>query len=401
MKKQILKYTLLSLAASSTLLASGYKIPENSMNAVGLCAANIAHAKGADAAYYNPANMVFMENKNYVEVATTYIGLDATKFTGSGAYSGIDIDAHSEKFLIPSLHYVSEDINGYRIGFDIVVPAGLTKRWDDAPAVYSAKKFSLEVVELNPSVAMKLTDDIAFAAGVRAVYSSGIVQSEYTASRDLQGDSMDFGYNLALSYKPTSKIDVALTYRSNINLTVSGNAKLDVSGTRVYDGGGNVMVPLPASASLAAAYTFDTKTTVEVVIERNFWSAYDELDFDYASAIPAILVSSFDDPIAKNWKDVNAYRVGVTQELDSMTLMAGFVYDQNPVPDDKVTFELPDSDSMAISFGIRYPVNQDLDVGLSAIYSMHEDRDVSNSTMVGTISNSNITLVSVGLGYKF
>lgn len=57
------KIALLSLVTASVLMAGGYKIPETSLNAVALSAANIAHSHGADAAYYNPANMVFMEDK--------------------------------------------------------------------------------------------------------------------------------------------------------------------------------------------------------------------------------------------------------------------------------------------------------------------------------------------------
>ena len=53
------KLMVLSLAACTSLYSAGYKIPEQSLNAVALSAAYIANANGADAAYYNPANMVF------------------------------------------------------------------------------------------------------------------------------------------------------------------------------------------------------------------------------------------------------------------------------------------------------------------------------------------------------
>lgn len=399
--KSLIKITTLSLVASSVIYAGGYKIPETSTNAVALSAANVAHSKSADAAYYNPANMVFMEDENNIEVDLMYIGLDATHFQGAGSQAGDSIDAKSETFLIPSVHYVSPKLGNARVGLSIVVPAGLTKRWSDSPAVDKAEEFSLQVVEINPTAAFEVTDKVAVAVGFRIIHSEGIVKSSSTASRDMSGSSLDYGYNLALSYKPTSALDIALTYRSNVELSQDGNAKLSIGNSKVYDGGASVSVPLPAAVNLAAAYTFGTKTTVEAVYEKTYWSAYSSLDFNYDSAIPNILQSSFDTPIAKDWQDTESYRLGLTQELDSMTLMLGMVYSQTPVPDERVSYELPDANTLSFSCGARYNISKKLDIGLSALYSMHENRSVKNDDIEGEFSNSNALLVSAGVGYKF
>ena len=401
MKNQFLKITTLSLIASSLAFAGGYKIPETSTNAVALGAANIAHSISADAAYSNPANMAFMSDTNAVEFDLMYIGLDPTNFKGSGAMAGIDIDAESESFLIPSLNYVSPKLGDFRVGLSVGVPGGLTKRWTDSPAIDSAEEFSLTVIEVNPTLAYKINDQLSVAVGARLVHSEGVVKSTSVASRDMEANSLDFGYNLAISYKPMSALELALTYRSNVDLTEEGNGKLLIGDAKVYDGGASVSVPLPALLNLAVAYTFPTKTTVEFVYERAFWSAYEELDFDYKSTIPGLLQPSFDAPVAKDWEDTNAFRIGVTQELNEYTLMAGLVIDTTPVPDEKVSFELPDSDSVAISFGGRYQINKDLDFGLAMLYSMRDERKVSNDEMEGEFSNSNVFIASVGVGYKF
>lgn len=401
MTNQLLKFTTLSLIVSSSIYAGGYKIPETSTNAIALSAANVAHSIGAEAAYSNPANMSFMQDKNMLEADLMYIGLNPTNFKGSGSMAGIDIDAESETFLIPSLNYISPKFGDFRVGFSVSVPGGLTKRWTDSPAVDSAKEFTLQVVEINPTLSYSINENLSVALGFRVLQSEGVVKSASSASRDLVGNSFDYGYNLALAYKPTKEIELGITYRSNVDLTEEGNAELSIGNAVVYDGGASVMVPLPAVLSLATAYTFSTKTTVEFVYERNFWSSYDELDFGYVSNIPAILKSSFDDPIAKKWTDSNTFRLGVTQEYDEYTLMAGIVRDESPVPNERVSFELPDSDSLSISFGGRYEINKDLDVGLSVLYSMREDRKVNNEEMEGEFSNSNVLIASVGVGYKF
>jgi len=396
------KLTLISLAVASSLYAGGYKIPETSVNGVALSAANVARSHGADAAYYNPANMVFMADENAIEADLMVIGLDPTNFKGKGSQLGVDIDAESETFFIPSLNYVSPKLGNARIGVNISVPGGLTKRWNDSPAKDKAEEFTLQVIEINPTVAFAVTDNFAFAAGFRLLHSEGIVKSTSAISRDMEGDSFDVGYNLALAYKPTKSLEFGLTYRSKVNLTQEGTAKLyDVGSTTlpVYDGGSTVSVPLPAFLNIAAAYTFSTQTTIEIVYERNFWSAYSTLDFNYAGDI-GNLKEKLDDPIAKDWKNTNAYRIGITQEFDAVTLMAGAVIDETPVPDSTLSYELPDSDSLSFSLGGRYDLTDSINMGISALYSMRDDREANNE-IEGTFSNSDVLIISAGLGFKF
>jgi long-chain fatty acid transport protein len=415
------RIVLMSLVTSSILVAGGYQIPETSTNAVALSAANIAHNKSADAAYYNPANMVFMSNENHIEADLMYIGLDATKFQGTVAGTGpYDINAESESFIVPSLHYVSGQLGDKaRVGVSIVSPGGLSKRWNDAPAKTSAEEFTLQIIEVNPTAAFKLSESMGVAVGFRILHTSGVVKSNGvvnitalggvgTVSRDMTGDSIDFGYNLALAYKPISDLEIGLTYRSKVNLSVEGNAKLNTSlaSAPSYDGKANVTVPLPAAFNAAIAYTLPTNTTVEVVYEKTYWSAYDTLDFNYDATEGPVLGAIFGKAIPKNWKDTNTYRLGLTQELDSLTLMAGVVIGESPVPSKTLGFELPDSDSVAVSLGGRYQINKEFDIGLAALYSMHENRtitaaDANDNGIVGEFSNSNALLISAGVGYKF
>ena len=399
MKNKVLKLTALSLIASGAIYASGYKIPETSVNAIALSAANVAHSNGADAAYYNPANMSFMKDENTLEMNLIVIGLEPTNFKATN----LNIDAESETFLIPSTHFVSEKFSNARFGLSVVVPGGLTKRWEVAPAIETAEQFTLEVVEINPSVSYLLNDNFSVAFGARIVHSEGIVKSTSTASRDMEGNSIDFGYNLALAYKPSSALEFALTYRSEIDLSEEGNAKLyfgDSNGVLSYNGGSSVSVPLPALLNIALAYTFESKTTLEFVYEKNFWSAYKTLDFNYVDSIEPAL-APMDYVIAKDWKDTNAYRLGITQEFDKLTLMAGVVIDESPVPDESVSFELPDSDGVAVSFGGRYKLNEKMEIGLSTLYLMKDSRTVSNNHIDGTFASSSTYLVSTGLSYKF
>ena len=416
------KIALVSLVSGSILMASGYKIPETSTNAVALGAANVAHNQNnADTAYYNPAKMVFMSDENHLEADLMYIGLDKVKYKGTVFTTGpYNLESEKENFIIPSLHYVSPKLgeNSVRVGLSIAAPDGLSKRWQKEPAKTSAKEFTLEIYEVNPTVAFKINDKVGFAVGFRAVHTNGVVKSDGTTysaalggygtvSRDMTGNSLDFGYNLALEYKPIQNVEVGLTYRSKVDLTVKGNAKLNTSfaGGQSYDGPANVTIPLPASLNAAIAYTFPTKTTLEVVYERTYWSAYKNLDFNYDGTEGPVLDAIFGRAIEKNWKDTNTFRLGLTQELENVTLMAGLVVDKTPAPEKTVGFELPGTDTTSVSLGGRYKINDKIDLGLSALYSMHNNRTISsavnNNGINGEFREGDILIVSVGLGYKF
>ena len=406
------KIVLSTIVASSVAVAGGYKIPEASLNAVALSAANIAHVKTADAAYYNPANMVFMSDENHLEADMKYIGLDSVNYKGKVSGNGpYDLDSESEDFLVPSLHYVSGKLGNARVGVSLVSPGGLSKRWSTEPAKTSAEEFTLEVIEFNPTVALPVTDTVAVAFGFRIVHSSGVVKSDgtiasnITASRDMTGDSTDFGYNLALSYKPTKALEFGLTYRSRVNLTEEGDAKLDTTHPRAnpttYNGDAEVSVPLPATFSAAIAYTLPSATTIEFVYENTQWSAYENLEFSYDGSEGTVLSQIFGSTTAKDWKDSNTYRLGITQEFTSMTLMGGVVYDESPVPDSSLSFELPDSNSLAFSLGGRYHVSDKLDLGLAALYSTRESRTADNDSLDGEFTDGNVLIVSMGIGYRF
>jgi len=403
------KTALLPIVATSVLMAGGYKIPETSTNAVALGAANIAHNHSADTAYYNPANMVFMEDADTMEMGLAYIGLDKINYKGKHVATGAfihDIDSKSESFVVPSIHYVSGKAGETRIGLSIVTPGGLSKRWDNQPAKSTAEEFTLETIEVNPSVSIPVNDKVAFAFGFRVLYSKGIVKASGlhpllgSYSQNMTGDSFDVGYNLALAYKPTSELELGLTYRSQINLSVEGNADLISTSAPALNAnyGADVTIPLPANLSIALAYTMPSKTTIEFIYERTMWSAYKSLDFGYDNVIAE---AKFGTPREKDWNDTDTYRLGITQELSSLTLMGGIVYDQTPVPEKTIGFELPDSSSLAFSFGGRYKIDKKWDVGLSALYSMRESRDVTNSSLEGEFSGGNVLIVSTGIGYRF
>ena len=405
--KQVVKITALSVVASSVVMASGWRIPEQSMASMATAGAYVAHAKGADASYFNPANMSFNKDKYQLEADLNYIHLGGIKYTDNDDATK-NATSKSENFFVPTLFLSSKEYNGLRFGANVVVPGGLSKRWDAPYEQAYAKEFTLKIVEFNPVVSYKILPNLSVAGGVRIIYSDGVVKNDLSirssgTTREMEGEAWEFGYNLALAYKPTKASNISFTYRSNVDIKEEGNAKIYLSGVKTYDGGADVTVPLPAVLSAAISYEFDTKTTLEVEYDRTFWSKYKKLDFNYDGTIPAILQSSFDDPKTKNWEDSDAIRLSVAQELDEYTLMAGFAYDKTPVPSDKVSFELPDSDAYIFSLGAQYKIDDAQTIGFGYLYDTKKDRDVVNAEggVNGKFSNISAHLVSIGYSIDF
>ncbi|ACM93655.1 membrane protein [Nautilia profundicola AmH] len=400
------KVIALSVITATMLLANGYKIPEQSLNGMALSAANVANANGADTAYYNPANMVFNEDKNSFELLMTYIHLYSVKFESS---TGDVYNSRKEDFLVPQFHFASRDFDGWRWGISVTTPAGLSKRWDDVTPEATAKEFTLKTVEINPSIAYKMNNNVGFAFGVRAVKSEGIANgmSAGLYSEYLNGTSWDYGWNAALSVQNDERdTKFAITYRSKIDLTLKGDASgyynkvlLGDSGLVSFNTPGKVTLPIPAALNVALAKTFD-KTTVEVVFERTFWSRYKELNFDFDDPTVELL---FGTPKAKNWKDANTYRIGLTHQCtEKLTAMVGYAYDNTPIPDSTVEYSLPDSDKHIFSGGIKYKLDDRMSIGFSALYTKQKKRDVNNAYVgTGTFKDGGALLMAFGMDYSF
>ena len=402
--------------ASSALFAAGYQIPNNSINSVALSTANVANANGADAAYYNPANMVYNEDKHIIEGSLTHISLSQINYSPT---VGTDIKSKKHNALLPSIHYTSKKLNdaGVRIGFSIAAPAGLTREWKDFPAAATGQKYALEVVEFNPSIAIPVNNKLSIGFGLRYVRAEGEVKLDGSAlgpsayTLDMKGtDSSSFGYNLALSYQATESLNISATYRSKISLDIEGDADGYVGALAVLYPGLSANqssdvkldVPVPANLILAAAYTFDTGTTVEVTYDRVMWSAVKETNFEYSNPyLEATLGASTE----KKWHDSEAYRMGITHKLDNLTLMCGIAYQKNAAKEEYVSFSSPEADSMTYSIGGRYVMNDSLEVGLALLYSENETRKVSQPTnplgVNGTLSDKSVYALTVGAAYKF
>lgn len=378
---------LFSMLFPSRLWAAGYQIPNQSLRAVGIAGATVAYTPGPEASYYNPANMSFLDDLWQIETSLTMLHLPSISYADNRTPM-MDGASDSEMFYLPQIHLVSKKYSGARFGFSLTYPYGLAKQWSQPYPAATARKFSLDVIEANPSFSYAVSPKLSIGGGVRLTYTEGEVISGVPGlSRELEGDDLCLGYNLAATYSPSPPWRISATYRSEVDLGLEGDADLNaaVNGTTVmgYSGPGYLDVPLPAVFSLATSYTWE-RLTFEIVWNRTFWSAVDSFDFQYDQSFLGTPFDAFDRPLVKDWEDSDAFRFGLTWEINTVWQATfGFAIDETPVKEETLGFELPDSDGYMYSAGVRYAVSDRVKIGVSYIFYYTTSRSVTGEPVAG------------------
>ncbi len=402
--------------------ASGYRITNQSLAAVGMAGAHLAQTPGPDASYYNPANMGWLPDQWQAETSLTFLGLPAVEYHDN---RNPLLDSASEEalFIMPLVHAASPACGNLRFGFSLTYPFGLAKEWQQPYARANAERFSLVLVEANPTVAWTLSDWLSLGGGVRLLYGKGKVDNSASnppfdqlapltaLERSAEGTDLQLGYNLALSIRPADRITFAATYRSENELDLEGTSHLRAwAGTlplAAYDGDVALALTLPAVFSLGAAYRFD-QLTLEVGWDRTYWSSFGELDFQYQDNQLGTVFDGFDRALAKYWDDSDAFRIGLVYDWNERwTSTLGFAYDQTPVPAATLGFEVPDADAHVYCAGLRYQASDALELGISYMYHRTRNRFVANAGATGlpgldgTFTDGGAHAVTMGAIFKF
>ncbi|TKX28405.1 hypothetical protein CQA38_07785 [Campylobacter sp. MIT 12-5580] len=324
-------FALSCVLCSNLAFASGYRLAEQSLNGTALNSAFVAGAYGADASYYNPANMAFGKDSDKFEFEfdATFIYVPGFDFTKVGGDIKQDISsipsttdpksvrvqgyANATKQFVPKFFFkskayeLSEDTK-LHYGLSLTTPQGLNMNWDKEGGGFM-DDLSLAILDLNPVVSLTYQDFISVGVGASVLYSwgdfdntlnvpftSNLVGTMYGTTNVTQTSSAKGwggGYNLALSIKPTSSTTISTTYRSKRALNMKGNLNalaqmgslggfLDI-GSTYMDADLKLDADLPAIFNIALAQDFG-RIRAEFVYERTFWSSADIFKFGYSNA---------------------------------------------------------------------------------------------------------------------
>jgi long-chain fatty acid transport protein len=286
-------------------------------------------------------------------------------------------------------------------------------------------KTTLQTFYINPTVAYKVSDKLAFGAGLSVVLGSAKLSynvptysafvpapTPSTGSAALDGTGNGVSFNVGVLYKASDKMSVGASYRSLVKLDLKGTASFtNMQALQSYfpGGDGSVTLPMPSNFLLGLAYDISPMLTLEGDFQWVGWKSYDQLQVTLATGpnAPAFLggqpLQKSPAPQVKNWDDGYLFRIGGEYKVnDKLTLRVGYIADVSPQPPSKTEPMLPDADRNDFSIGGGYQINEKLRVDLAYMLVLFNTRDVNPSAIgfPGTYK-SNASLVSLEFGYQF
>jgi len=421
-KKMLLAVVSAVLTGTATLAsAAGLRVNEQGAKAMAMGNAFTAQADDPSALFYNPAGIAFLKGTQ-VNIGSTTIYVPKTEFSGTAPLSGIAPtnvgtatvfeNAKQDIFIAPTF-YVTHTFEGAPLSVGLAVNAiyPLAKTWDSSSA-FRAEIIDISVKPINfqPTVAYLFDKwNLAVAGGLDVTYAQvsmnkmayspnpAIPNSAYELGNlDLDGTATDIGYNFGLKWKALDNLSFGAAYRSKIDLHVEGNANflatspagfniigMSAAATSPYSRARvtsdvSTVVTLPSSVGLGVAWKPNDKTTLEFDAEWTEWSTLKKLEFSFTGPQFANFNNK---PKPLNWNNVWCYKLGgqyaITKNID---LRAGYMYDNNPIPDSTLGPVLPDSDRHSFSVGQGFH-NDQFSLDLAYMWTHFVDRTVTNQNM--------------------
>lgn len=398
---------------------------------MGVAVAVTGLADDPSAVWFNPAGITSLKGR-HVAVGYTAIVVPATQFTGRNAGSlTAEVTEEAKSDLFTPIHfYLVSDLGTQklRVGLGVNSPFGLAKRW------YAGSTFASDVVTMgltpvvvNPNVAYQVLPQLSVAAGfsflrsgvtlTKAPYSYSVstdrdlstLEGDRLFTLDMEGSGTGTGFNAALLGRLLDgKLGVGLSYRSKIEVEFEGDASfgsistgflpVDVNGDGVPDpvpvslalfgaqvrnamDEGSATVPFPALLKAGVSYQVMQNLTFTADYDVTFWSSYDTLAVEFER------YAALSRPQAKLWDDSAALRLGALYRVNPwLELGAGFLADKNPVPDETIGAELPDTDRTGLTLGATVGKGQSrLSIGFLRL--MMEDRETNNLVQPSRLTN--------------
>lgn len=439
---------LLSLlpALSGYTLAAGFKVNEYSTTALG--AANSAGAAQADDAttvFSNPAGMTQLESQQVVG-NFNLIYVDA-EFSNDGSVDAIGNPVAGTSggnaaplLKVPAFYWVKPLSDSLAVGLGVSVPFGLETEYDDDfVGRYGALHSELVTLDINPSIAFEISENLSIGLGVSARYadvtlsnaieyggvcygtagpatcaSFGINPQAVDGQVELAGDDWGYGYNVGILYH-TDSVKLGAQYRSKVKFKLEGDANFDnptvidqvlvpFSGGAFTDSGITADLTLPETWSVSAAFSLNSQWTIMADYLYTQWSRFRTLAVEFDNPAQPDLVE------AENWDNVARIAVGAEyQHSEFWTFRGGIGHDESPVPEEFSRPRIPDADRYIFALGFSWKPGGDQgnwQVDGAYNYLQAEDSDLSTEgnygeTLIGSYDTSRVNLFSMGFTYSF
>ena len=408
---------LIVLQSPLPAYCSGFGIFTQGASALGQADAVIAHSNGPSTIFFNPALMNELPGTR-IEIGTTLIfpSRDFKSATTGGTTSTEDT------VYYPSSFYVSHAFNDkISAGLGVFNPFGLGTEWNGGwKGRYLATKSTITTFNINPVLSYKITPDLSFAAGLDVILLDASLENKVPivtpigqfpdANSKFKGDGTGVGYNLGIAYNAGHGLSLGISYRSEVDIDVKGNLNFNLPATpapidsilaATFPGtGGKTTITLPRQLFAGVAYQPNDRLTIETGFRWEDWRSFKELKIELNQPVAGQSTIT----AAKNWHDTFAVNVGGKYRLnDTFTLLGGYLYGWNPVPDDTFEPSVPDANTHLFCIGGEANFDKIM-LALSYAYQLQEERSKNNNVGAGIANgtyNSDIHLLGLSVGYRF
>ncbi|MEZ8083790.1 outer membrane protein transport protein [Enterovibrio norvegicus] len=380
-----LSRTAIALAvalAAPSAWSAGFQVSEHSASGLGRAyAGDAAIADNASVIGRNPAQMtMFKEAQLSTALHIVDPEIDITDTSNNQKASDV-----APMQFVPATYYVSPINDKWAWGVGLYTVYGVATDYPDAfEAGDVAGDTSLASVNLNPSIAYRLNEQVSFGAGINVVYAIaelnrhiGVLAPTFGSDNfsekliSMEGDTWGFGWNVGALFELDKDNRFGIAYRSEVELDFSGDFtdhQGSITGTKGQVVTGDLSVPLPAVAELSGFHQLNPSLAVHYSMMWSQWSSFTELKATSAQCTSdGVKGVCFDKQ--EDYESVFRWSLGTTYDIsEDWTVRTGFAFDEKA---GKSTLSIPDSDRYWFSAGAtyRYSPNLTFDAGVTYIAS--------------------------------
>ncbi len=338
---------------------AGFALYEGSARANAMGGAMVGKADDPSAIFYNPAGITQLKGTQFMTGATAIIpGTDVT--TKNDPLRGGRTETtptESNVWLPPHIYMTHQLSDQFYLGFGVMGLFGLGTEFDpDWPGRFNSYKAVIQTLTFNPNIAWKINDQLSIAAGIDVMWFDLELRNKILlgvtpngpieTDQRLTGDSFGYGGNVAIHYRPCQWAALGVSYRSRIDQDVEGRAKFDGI---INDTDAEGSITLPDEVYMGLAIYPMPKLSLEVGAIWTNWNTFDKLVIDYNEPLLG-RISQVERE--KNWHDAWRIFFGAEYKVnDMLDLRVGYVYDEEPIPDETVDYLVPANDRHLFSFG--------------------------------------------------
>jgi long-chain fatty acid transport protein len=342
-----------------------------------------AQADDPSALHYNPAGMTQLQGIQLMAGAIASGG--TTDFTSpTGATASGDRNG-SAAWPPPAYTYITANLKSFgvtvlgdlSVGIGLTAPFGSLTRWPNDGPFKTATTFStLPLLDIKPTVAYKVTENLSLGLGADIYTFTGLVGEGQVEKQfispgapafplapagskvELSGKDTAAGFNASLLYTALRNADgkplanIGIIYRSQATLHLSG--ALLANGAKVSDASATFVLPQVITGAIAVwpVRTSEREWKLEMDVDYVGWKSVRNLNATLGNGVTL--------PQPQNWHSTYAVMLGTEYKwlvLESLpnwevALRGGYTNQQNQMPD--LTFDpgIPSADLNVVGGGL-------------------------------------------------